>query len=153
MTTDDDEAARSAPAGLVRRHLAFGWTGLGLTVLLGLVLEGLHAYKVAAYLDADATTARLLWRLGHAHLGAVSLVSLGFAFTLTRVRGTFTATSRWLMLGSVGLPLGFLSSGFGSKSGDPGLGIALVPPAAACLLIACLRTAATVLRASDRSRP
>jgi hypothetical protein len=136
---------------LVHRHLAFGWIGLCLVVLLGLGLELLHAMKAPIYVDADSSTTRLMWRLAHAHLGVLSLVSLAFAFTMTRVPGAWKATSGWLSFGSACLPLGFLLGGIGAHEGDPGFGIVLVPPGAIALLAACIRTAKHVLRATPRA--
>jgi len=131
---------------LVHRHLAFGWIGLSVVVVVGIALETLHAFKAPIYLDADNATTRLLWRLAHAHLGLLSVISLGFAFTMTRVPGSWQVTSRWLLFGSVCLPLGFLLGGFGAHDGDPGFGIVLVPPGALALMVGCVRAAVRVLR-------
>lgn len=131
---------------LVRRHLAFGWVGLSLGALAGLTLEALHAFKAPIYLSVDSTTARLMWRLAHAHLGVLSLMSLGFAFTITHVPGAWRVTSRWLLFGSVCLPLGFLLAGFGAKGGDPGFGIVLVPPGAVGVVMGCVHAAMRVVR-------
>jgi hypothetical protein len=139
--TDDPGASDR----LVQRHLAFGWIGLSLVVLLGLGLETLHAFKAPIYLDADSSTTRLMWRLAHAHLGVLSLVSLAFAFTITRIEGPWRTTSHWLLFGSVCLPLGFLLAGFGAHDGDPGFGIVLVPPGAIALMIGSVRVAARAL--------
>jgi hypothetical protein len=122
---------------LVRRHLAFGWCGLTLGGTLGLLLEGLHALKAPVYLDVGSATTRLMWRLAHAHLGLLSLMSLALAFTMTQVPAGWKATSRWLLLGSVCLPLGFLLGGVGAHGGDPGLGILLVLPGALAVVAAC----------------
>lgn len=133
-------------SALVRRHLAVGWIGLSVGVALGIALEALHAFKVPLYLDVGSSATRLMWRLAHAHLGLLSLTSLGFAFTLTRVPGDWRRTSRWLLWGSALLPTGFFVAGFGAHGGDPGWGIALVPLGAAALLIACVRAALQVLK-------
>lgn len=142
MDRDRDEQSDR----LATRHLAAGWTGLGLVTLLGLLLEGLHAFKVPLYLDAAQATTRLMWRLAHAHLGVLSLTQLGFAFTLTRVPSSWQTTSRWLLSGTILVPLGFLLGGVGAKGGDPGLGVVLLPPGAVALSMAFLQTAVRVLR-------
>ena len=43
---------------LVRRHLRFGWWSLGLFLVLGAVLEGLHGFKADWYVDASSETRR-----------------------------------------------------------------------------------------------
>jgi hypothetical protein len=139
--TSDEQTAQ-----LVRRHLAFGWIGLTVGAVAGLTLEVLHAFKAPIYLNVDAATARLMWRLGHAHLGVLSLMSLAFAFTMTQVSSDWRVPSRWLLFGSVCLPLGFLLAGFGAKGGDPGFGIVLVPPGAIGVVIGCVHAAIRVLR-------
>lgn|SRR5690606_35392686 len=140
------DPAGDESSALVRRHLAVGWVGLSVGVVLGIALEGLHAFKVPLYLDVGSSVTRLMWRLAHAHLGLLSLASLGFAFTLTRVPGNWRATSRWLLWGTGLLPTGFFVAGFATHGGDPGWGIALVPVGAAALLIACIRTTVQVLK-------
>lgn len=130
----------------VQRHLAFGWAGLSLGALGGLTLEALHAFKVPLYLNVDSTTTRLMWRLAHAHLGLLSLMSLALAFTMTQVPADWKVTSRWLLFGSVCLPLGFLLGGFGAHAGDPGLGVILVLPGAIGTAAACVRTTLLVWR-------
>ena len=59
-----------------RRHVRFGWWTLLVYAALGLALEALHGFKVAAYLDVDNDTRRLMWRLAHTHgtlLGALNV--------------------------------------------------------------------------------
>jgi hypothetical protein len=131
---------------LVRRHLAFGWFGLTLGGTLGLFLEGLHALKAPVYLDAGSATTRLMWRLAHAHLGLLSLMSLALAFTMTQVPADWRPPSRWLSLGSVCLPLGFFLGGFGAQGGDPGFGIILVPLGAVGVVAASAHATVLVWR-------
>lgn len=143
--TNEQETAQ-----LVRRHLTFGWLGLSLGAIGGLTLEALHAFKAPIYLNVDAATTRLMWRLAHAHLGVLSLMSFGFAFTMIQVPGNWRVTSRWLLFGSVCLPLGFFLAGFGAKGGDPGFGIVLVPGGAVGVVMACVHAAVRVVRGSGR---
>lgn len=138
---------------LLRRHLVFGWCGLTLGGTLGLFLEGLHAFKAPVYLDADSATTRLMWRLAHAHLGLLSLMSLALAFTMTQVPGDWKVASRWLLASSVCLPLGFLLGGVGAQAGDPGIGVLLVPLGAIGVVMACARATLLVWRFKSSRTP
>lgn len=126
---------------LVRRHLAFGWWTLALFLLLGLTLEGLHAFKVRYYLDTDNETRRLMWRLAHAHGGLLGLVHLGFGLT-ARVTGRASAAASSALVGAtVLIPGGFFVGGVWIQAGDPGYGALLIPPGALLLLFAVVRAA------------
>jgi|SRR5881396_257979 len=133
------------PTVLTRRHLRFGWWTLLVFLTLGLVLESLHGFKVGLYLHVSNETRRLMWTLAHAHGTLLGLVNLGFAFTVrlvpewaARERGIASACLRgatWLM------PAGFFLGGLFVYSGDPGLGILLVPIGGLLLLVAVFLTA------------
>ena len=123
-----------------RRHLLFGWWALLVFAALGLVLESLQGFKVAAYLDVSNETRRLMWTLAHAHGALLSMVHVLFGLSVrvapemgTRDRPLI---SRCLIGASVVLPGGFFLGGIGSYGGDPGVGVLLVPVGAAALLIA-----------------
>ncbi len=113
---------------------------LALFALMGLVLESLHGFKLAAYLDHE--TRRTMWRLAHAHGALLGLVHLVFSGQLAgrepeRLRGPSLA----LCVASVGMPLGFVLGGAWFHGADPGLGIVLVPLGGVALIYACLRMA------------
>jgi len=125
---------------LLRSHLRFGWLGLLLFALLGIALEGLHAFKSSAYLGVGQETRRLMWTLAHAHGIGLSLVHLGFAATLGLLReparerlGTASHALRWA---SLLIPIGFFLGGVVTYEGDPGVAVFLVPVGALALLIA-----------------
>lgn len=106
-------------------------------VLLGIALETLHAVKYPGYLDVGRETTRLLLRLAHAHGTLLSLVNVMYALTIrahpeTSSRGASIALALSLLL----LPLGFFLGALSARSGDPGLGVLLVPPGAVLLSIA-----------------
>jgi len=137
--------ADEEPQVYVRRHLRFGWWSLLVFLTLGILLEALHAFKVGAYLNVSNSTRRLLWTLAHAHGTALGVVHIAFAFTANyftswaaRARGF---ASVCLMAASILLPGGFFLGGMVIYSGDPGLGILLVPLGAVFLLIAVLLSA------------
>jgi hypothetical protein len=123
--------------GLVGRHLRAGWWGLAVFVLLGAVLELLHAIKSPLYLDAGRETTRLLLRLAHAHGTLVSLVNIAYALTVrARPAAARASASGALLAALVLLPGGFLLGGLWARAGDPGLGVLLVPAGALALLLA-----------------
>ena len=123
-----------------RRHLRLGWWSLLVFATLGLVLESLHGFKVRAYLDVSNDTRRLMWTLAHAHGTLLGVVNVLFGLTLRTapVMGEpQRLVSRLLIGATILLPLGFFLGGVWFYSGDPGLGI-LVLPAGALLLLAAL---------------
>ena len=123
-----------------RRHLRFGWWSLLAFIVLGLVLESLHGFKVRAYLDVSNDTRRLMWTLAHAHGTLLSLVHVLFGLSV-RVLPDISARNRplisWCLIGaSVLLPGGFFLGGAVFYGGDPGVGALLVPVGAALMMIA-----------------
>ena len=128
-----------------RRHLRFGWWSLLVFLALGLVLETLHGFKVGFYLDVANTTRRLMWTLAHAHGALLGLIHVVLGLSL-RVApapppGHLPLLSRALVGASVLLPGGFFLGGVTFYSGDPGVGVALVPVGAVLLLLAVLLAA------------
>ena len=126
---------------LVRRHLRFGWVSLFVFVLLGIALEGLHAFKTSAYLGVGRETRRLMWTLAHAHGVGLSLVHIAFAATAGLVLRAAASPklelgSRLLCWASVLIPGGFFLGGVVTYEGDPGVGVFLVPFGALFLVIA-----------------
>jgi hypothetical protein len=138
----------------VQRHLRFGWISLGVFAALGLVLETLHGFKVAAYLDVSNETRRLMWTLAHAHGVLLAVVHVLFALCLRLVPGLGGARQPFISSALVGssvlLPGGFFLGGLVFYGGDPGLGIVLVPVGAVLLLAAIGSIAASTRR---RGRP
>jgi hypothetical protein len=135
---------------LARSHLRFGWWLLLFFISLGVTLEALHGFKVGWYLDVSNTTRRHLWTLAHAHGTLLSMLNLVFAATLPLIPAWPTRARRLascLLFGAtVLLPVGFFLGGSFFHSGDPGLGIVLVPVGAAFLVVAVLLTALSTRR-------
>lgn len=120
------------------RNLRFGWWSLLVFLALGIVIESLYSLKVSAYLDVANSTRRLMWTLAHAHGTLFSLLNIAFAITVNMVPG-WTArsrqfASRCLIAATIIMPAGFFLGGVVFYSGDPGLGILLVPVGALALL-------------------
>src|SRR5688572_3583770 len=129
------------------RHLRAGWWGLALFVVLGAILELLHAVKSPFFVDAGRETTRLLLRLAHAHGTLLSLVNVAYACTVHVRRETGrAAVSAALLAALVLLPGGFLLGGLWAHGGDPGLGVVLVPGGAVLLFVAALSIGARVGR-------
>ena len=142
---------------IVRRHLRIGWWSLLIFVTLGLVLESLHGFKVAWYVNSgEPESTRLMLRLAHAHGTFLSLLHLAFAWTISQSGGfrgrSRSVASRSLQAAGILVPAGFFLGGLpgfvktgglrlGVLGGDPGLGIVLVPIGALLLLLAVLLTA------------
>jgi hypothetical protein len=129
----------------VIRHLRFGWWSLLLFLTLGIALELLHGFKVGFYLEVGNATRRLMWTLAHAHGSLLGVVHVAFAATMRALPAESVRLQKLaspsLMAASVLLPGGFFLGGVVVYSGDPGLGILLVPVGAALLFFAVLVTA------------
>lgn len=123
-----------------RLHLRFGWWSLLVFTALGLMLEGLHGFKVDAYLNVSSESRRLLWTLAHAHGTLLSVVHVIVGVTLRVVPELRAANQRLifrsLMAATILLPGGFFLGGVVFYAGDPGLGALLIPVGAALLLLA-----------------
>jgi hypothetical protein len=118
----------SASNEVERRHLRAGWWGLAVFVVLGAVLEGLHALKSPIFVDAGRETTRMMLRLAHSHGTLVAVVNILYAFTLrARPEAERPLASASLLAALVLLPGGFFLGAFFAHGGDPGLGIILVP--------------------------
>src|SRR5260221_10771174 len=143
----------AADIDYARRHLRFGWWSLFVFATLGLTLEALHGFKVRAYLDVSNDTRRLMWTLAHAHGTLLAVVHIVFGLTVRIAPEQTTpdaaAISRSLLGASVLLPGGFFLGGVAFYSGDPGLGVLLVPIGAVLLLSAVF----WIARGVDRNRP
>lgn len=134
MSNDSTELRRI----LIHRHLQFGWWGLLLFIVLGIVLETLHGFKFGLYLDPANKVRRLLWTLAHAHGTLLALVQIAFAATvahLPTLAGKRLRLASFLLIDAlVVLPLGFFLGGVNPSEGDPGIGVLLVPIGALFLL-------------------
>lgn len=149
--------ALNEPDMVARRHLRFGWWTLLVFLTLGLGLETLHGFKVGAYLNVSNETRRLMWTLAHAHGTLLALVSLGFGF-MVRLSPDWSSRQRAVasacLRGSTLLmPAGFFLGGLFIYSGDPGLGILLVPVGGVMLFVGVLLSALGAGHFRPESRP
>jgi hypothetical protein len=130
---------------LIGRHLRFGWWALLIFLTAGLALESLQGFKVQAYVKVSNETRRLMWTLAHAHGTLLGLVNLAFAATLRALPAwpdpNKRLASRALLAATVLMPAGFFLGGLFIYSGDPGLGILLVPAGGILLFAAVFLTA------------
>lgn len=124
---------------LVHRHMFIGWWSLLLFLTLGIVLEGLHGFKVTWYLGVDTEVRRLMWTLAHSHGTLIALIHVAFAFSLSQISSSsstpLTIASQCLLGAGILIPIGFFLGGLFCYTGDPGLGILLVPPGAILLFL------------------
>jgi len=138
------------------RHIRFGWWSLLIFATLGLVLESLHGFKVRAYLDVSNEARRLTWTLAHAHGTLLALVNIGFGSSvhvvpeLTAKRTA--AISSALIGATVLMPTAFFLGGVAFYSGDPGIGILILPIGALLLLAALFWTARAASAPEARTR-
>jgi len=123
-------------------NLRAGFWALFGFATLGLVLEGLHGFKLGFYLNVDNETRRLLWRLAHAHGALLGLVNVAYALTARawpgledRLAGRALSCSLLLM------PLGFLLGGAFAEGADPGLSVGLAAAGGVALLFGLGRVA------------
>jgi len=141
------------PHLLALRHLRFGFTGLAVFALLGLLLEALHGFKVGFYLDVESEPRRLAFRLAHAHGTLLSLVHVAYGLTLESRFAVHPSAARrasqLLVVATLLLPGGFFLGGFFIHGGDPGPGVLVVPLGAIALVAAALVTARGLGRGHD----
>jgi len=133
------------PTVLAKSHLRLGWWTLLIFLTLGLGLEALHGFKVGAYLKVSNETRRLMWTLAHAHGTLLALINITFALTV-RLLPEWAAKNRGLASvclrgATLLMPVGFLLGGTFVYSGDPGLGIILVPVGGLMLFVSVFLTA------------
>jgi hypothetical protein len=130
----------------LRRALASGYLGLAVFVVLGVVLETFHAFKWMGYLHVEHETRRLMLRLAHAHGTLLSVVQIVFALSARaepRLLGSLRPAA--MLLGQWMVPLGFLLGAIGSRGGDPGPLVALLPAGAVAWLVGTTSSAGVLL--------
>jgi len=130
--TDDPTESRDEVnlATLSTRHIRFGWILVFVYVMLGVLLEILHGFKMGLYLDVSNEARRLVWTLAHTHGTLIGVLNIAFALTLPRLALSETAmraASLLFLSAGVVMPLGFFLGGVVIYGGDPGLPIVLAP--------------------------
>ena len=136
---------RTDSAALAARHFRIGWWQLLVFLLLGIVLEGLHAVKAEFYLGVTSEGRRLLWTLAHVHGTLFSLIHLALActFRLRPHRSVRLAAvaSRCLTLGGMLMPSGFVLCGIAPYGGHQSPAAWVVRAGAVLVLVAVRSTA------------
>lgn len=149
MTTkgdiNDSDSKDTPSSAMAAWHLRLGWWSLLVFLTLGVALELLHGFKIGWYLDVSNETRRFMWTLAHAHGTLLSVLHIAFAATCWLL-GDDTAArlktaSRCLLAAGLLIPTGFFLGGVQFHSGDPGMGILLLPGGAFLLFVAALLTA------------
>src|SRR6185369_15953865 len=95
---------------------------------------------------------RLMFTLAHAHGTLLALVNIAAGLTARALKQFEFApsASKSLLASSILLPFGFLFGGLVIHSGDPGLGILLVPVGAVFLLYGVGRMARDLSKARQK---
>ncbi|QQS32697.1 MAG: hypothetical protein IPM50_13715 [Acidobacteriota bacterium] len=102
------------------------WISIAVWMTLGLLLEGLLAFRSPAYLQDEVR--REMFRLAHSHGGVLNLLLLAAAFYIRIYSPKFPkAAMLALRLGVVLMPVGFLLGGVWHSDSDPGPGVFLAP--------------------------
>ena len=147
-------ADRDGGAERMQRHLRMGWCLLAAFLVLGALLEGMHAFKLGWLLDLSNETRRLLLRLAHAHGVLLGLVNVAFALSLPHRAPHGPRAERWIsrcvLLGSALLPAGFLLGGLVVLGGDPNPAVLLAPVGALLLLVGVIGVVASFLSGGAR---
>ena len=149
MSANQDQGIGDQNPGL-RKSLVTGFFSPSVYLPLGLTLEALHAMKVQVYFGSAMR--RELWTLAHTHgnlLGILLLVWFAVGERAVAAESTRHSVDRWLRIGAILMPLGFLFGGVLNYEGDPSLGILLVPIGAVALLIALVKAGVAALRSSS----
>ena len=152
---DADSSVEDFDSTLTRFHLLVGWWSLLVFLTLGVALEYMHAFRIRSYVDlGEPEVRRLMWTLAHAHGVLLSIVHLGFAFTVYFLTEWYSRAKRLasccLTASGIFMPLGFFLGGIFVYDGDPGIGVYLVPPGALLLFIAVLLTGVATLKIRRR---
>ncbi len=134
------------------RHQKLGWAALLAFLLLGMLLEAMHGFKLGFYLDVANETRRTMWTLAHAHGTLIALVNVAFALSLPQIpipEARFRLASRCLLGATVLMPAGFFLGGLDIRSGDPGLGVVLAPVGGALMIVGVAIVALAALDTRD----
>jgi hypothetical protein len=102
------------------------WISIAVWMTLGLLLEGLLAFRSPAYLQDEVR--REMFRLAHLHGGVLNLLLLAAAFYIRIYSPTMPSIALLaLRSGAVLMPVGFLLGGIWHYDSDPGPGVFLAP--------------------------
>ena len=127
---------------IARRHFRVGFVALAIFVMLGLVLESLHAFKSPMYLDVESEPRRLMWRLAHAHGTLLAMLHVIYALTIrAHAAAAKPFASACFMIALVLIPGGFFAGGIALHGADPNAAVALVPAGFVALIVALVSVA------------
>lgn len=134
--SDATPSDTAAPRDAGRRHIRFGLIALAVFLLMGFLLDFLHAFRFGWYLGEANEPRRLMFTLAHAHGTGIALIhiALGAAWPQLRPSPRLRLASNCLFAAAVALPGGFFLGGLVVYPPDPGWGVALVPVGGLLLL-------------------
>lgn len=137
-TAESGPRPSGLPDSQARFHVRFGWVVLAVSLILGLVLELLHGFRIDWYLDVGVENRRLMFTLTHAHASLLAVLNLVFVATARWLApGLAVTVASWaLRIGTILLPAGFFLAGLVLAGADPGFGIFLAPVGGAAVIVA-----------------
>jgi hypothetical protein len=141
------KAQHDEPASLLdgaRGLVVQGWWSIAGWMTIGLLLEGLLAFRAPLYLDDPQR--RELFRLAHAHGTLLGLLLLAAAWCGDRFGAPPRAGVLAMRAGAVLMPAGFFLAGVWHPEGDPGWAIWLAPPGALLILFGAVTMGLAVRR-------
>lgn len=113
------------------------WFGLAFWMSLGLLLEGLIAFRSPAYLQDPIR--REMFRLAHAHGTLFSVLLIITQLWLSHAKQSVPAMAELpLRVGTVLMPVGFALGGIWHSATDPGIGVFLAPVGGVLVIFAAV---------------
>jgi hypothetical protein len=102
------------------------WISIAVWMTMGLLLEGLLAFRSPLYLQDDVR--REMFRLAHSHGGVLNLLLLAAAFYVRIYSPAIPVVAlRAMQAGAILMPAGFLFGGLWHYDTDPGPGVFFAP--------------------------
>jgi len=124
---------------------AQGWIGLAFWMSFGLLIEGLIAFRIPAYLQDPVR--RELFRLGHAHGTLLSIVLLIVGlYAHTAIVAPMRIARLALQAGVIMMPVGFILGGISHFESDPNPLVFLAPLGGLLVIFGVVSIAVTILK-------
>ncbi|HLA95839.1 MAG TPA: hypothetical protein VK612_08970 [Pyrinomonadaceae bacterium] len=134
-----------SPPDNLTSMFAQGWIGLAFWMSFGLLIEGLIAFRIPAYLQDPVR--RELFRLGHAHGTLLSIVLLIVGlYAHTAIVAPMRIARLALQAGVIMMPVGFILGGISHFESDPNPLVFLAPLGGLLVIFGVVSIAVTILK-------